>query len=138
MNKKEILEYISKNPDSYMATIDDGKPRVRGIGIYRADESGIIIQISSVKDVYKQLSKNPEAELCFANLREGIQIRVRGRMELLEDANLKKEVVEKRPFLRSLVDREGWDVIKLYCLKHGKACVWTPKTNFEPKAYIEL
>jgi pyridoxamine 5'-phosphate oxidase len=138
VDKKEILDFINKNMTSYMATIEDGKPRVRGIGTYRADENGIIIQVSEVKDIYKQLVKNPETELCFANPKEGMQVRVSGRVELIEDLNLKKEVLEKRQFLMPLVEKHGWEVIKLFCLKHGKATVWTPKTNFDPKTYIEL
>ncbi len=121
-----------------MATLEDGKPRVRAMGMYRADENGIIIQVSEVKDIYKQLAVNPETELCFVNPKEGIQVRVRGRLELLEDAGLKKEVVEKRPFLKPLVEKHGLGVIKLYCLKHGLAHVWTLKTNFEPKTFVEL
>jgi pyridoxamine 5'-phosphate oxidase len=138
MDKKEIIEFISKNPTCHMATLEDGKPRVRGIGIYRADEDGIVIQVSEPKDIYKQLVKNPETELCFSNAKEGIQIRVRGRVELVEDAELKKEVVEKRQFLKPMVDRYGWGVIKLYCLKHGLAHVWTLKVNLEPKTFVQL
>jgi pyridoxamine 5'-phosphate oxidase len=138
MDKKEIIEFLCKNPTCHMATLDNGKPRVRAMGMYRADENGIIIQVSEVKDIDKQLSKDPETELCFINPKEGIQIRVSGRMELLDDLEMKKDVVEKRQFLKPLVDKHGWGVIKLYCLKHGMAHVWTPKVNFEPKTYVQL
>lgn len=138
MDKKEIIDFINKNPTCHMATLEDGKPRVRAMGMYHADENGIIIQLSEVKDIYKQLVKDPETELCFANPKEGIQVRIRGRMELLEDAELKKAVVEKRPFLKPLVEKHGWGVIKMYCLKHGLAHVWTPKVNFDPKTFVQL
>jgi len=138
MDKKEILEFINKNLTCHMATLEDGKPKVRAMGIYRADENGIVIQVSEIKDIHKQLVKNPATELCFDNPKEGIQVRISGNVELLEDAELKKEIVEKRAFLKPLVDKLGWDVIKIWVLKNGVASVWTPKVNFEPKVYVKL
>jgi uncharacterized pyridoxamine 5'-phosphate oxidase family protein len=138
MDKKEILEFINKNLTCHMATVDEGKPRVRAIGIHSADENGIVIQVSEVKDIHKQLVKNPETELCFDNPKEGMQVRVSGRVEPIENLEMKKEIVEQRQFLKPLVDKKGWDVIKLWVLRNGKATFWTPKLNFEPKTYIQL
>ena len=65
MDKKEILEFITKNRVGYLATVEGDKPHVRAMGTYRADEDGIIFSMQSPKDVYKQLVKNPEAEVCY-------------------------------------------------------------------------
>jgi len=102
MDKKGILDFITKHPTAYMATVDGDKPHVRAMGTYRADENGIIFSMQSPKDVYKQLIKNPETELCY--YADGIQIRVSGRMQLVTDMALKKEIVEKRPFYKPGVD----------------------------------
>ena len=44
MTKEEILELIKANPTAYMATVEGNQPRVRAMGIPKADENGIIIQ----------------------------------------------------------------------------------------------
>ena len=137
MTKAEILAAINTNLTSYMATVEGNKPRVRGMGIYRVDENGIIIQTWTTKDIHQQILKNPEVELCF-NSKDGKQIRVSGKVEIVDDMALKQEVVAKRPFMKPVVDQKGWGVVALYRLKHGKACVWTMNTNFDPKTYIEL
>jgi len=137
MTKAEILTAINTNLTAYMATVEGNKPRVRGMGIYRADENGIIIQTWTIKDIHKQILKNPEIELCF-NSKDGKQIRVSGKVEVIDDLALKQEVVAKRPFMKKTVDEKGWGVVAMYALKHGKACVWTMQTNFEPKTYVEL
>jgi uncharacterized pyridoxamine 5'-phosphate oxidase family protein len=54
MDKKEILDFISKNPTCFLATVEGNKPHVRAIGTFRADENGIIYAMQSYKDVYKQ------------------------------------------------------------------------------------
>lgn len=137
MNKAEILEFIRAVRIAYVATVEESRPHVRAIGIYRADDDGILIQVWKIKDIHKQLEKNPEIELCFADPQKSVQVRVSGRAELVEDLALKKQVVEDRPFMKPIVEARGYDVVALYRIK-GKATVWTFQTNFEPKAYIDL
>ena len=138
MNKREVLEFLNRNPVVYLATIDEGKPRVRGMQLYRADEGGIVFQTSTPKDLQKQLERNPEVELCSFNPTEFKQVRVSGRVEQIQDESLKKEVVEKRPFLKPLVENQGLKAITLWRIKNGKAIEWTMEMNFVPKSYVEL
>jgi pyridoxamine 5'-phosphate oxidase len=120
LDKKEILEFISKNPIGFLATCEGKTPHVRAFGLYRADENGIIYFTQNIKDVYKQMVKNPEIEVCYwAN---GVQIRVAGKVKPVEDMAMKKDVVAKAPFLQPQIDANGWDYLKLFCLK-GKAIV---------------
>ena len=140
MDKKEILDFITKNPTAYLATVEGNKPHVRAMGTYRADEKGIIFSMQSPKDVYKQLVKNPEIEVCyFAN---NVQIRVSGRMEQVTDMATKKEILEKRPFYKPGVEKEGWDYVGAFILKHGKATIMDmkgpPTEPGAPKTYITL
>jgi pyridoxamine 5'-phosphate oxidase len=138
MDKNEVLAFLNANHDCHLATVEGNKPHVRAIGIYRADEDGIIIQTSKVKDLYKQLSANPDVELCFNDSKGSLQIRVSGTLELDEDIELKKEILAKRHFLKPLVEKEGYEVLAIYRLKKGVATVWTFPTNFKPKTYIQL
>ncbi len=138
MDKTEVLAFLNDNHDCHLATVEGNKPHVRAIGIYRADENGIIIQTSKVKDLYKQLSANPNVELCFNNSKGSMQVRVSGTVELDEDIELKKEILAKRHFLKPLVEKEGYEVLAIYRLKKGAATVWTFPTNLAPKTYIQL
>ena len=137
MTKDEIIEFIKANPRSFMATVEGNKPHVRGMGIYDASEDGIIIQTWTIKDIHQQVVDNPEVELCFNDFKAGIQVRVSGRAEIIDDVDFKRKVVEDRPFMKPTVEERGIDVVALYRLK-GRANVWTRDRNFEPKEYIEL
>jgi len=106
--------------------------------LYRADENGIVFTTGENKDVHKQLSANPQAEMCFYGAEEGQQVRIGGTVEVLEDLELKKQVVKDYPFLKDWVDREGYDVLIVYCLKNARATTWTMETNFQPKVYTQL
>jgi uncharacterized pyridoxamine 5'-phosphate oxidase family protein len=83
--------------------------------------------------------KNPEVEICFNDLKAGTQVRVSGKVELIQDQALKEEWLVKRPMMKPMVEaRGGLDVIAMFRLKKGKATVWTMAANFDPKTYTEL
>jgi pyridoxamine 5'-phosphate oxidase len=138
MNKAEIIDFMNETHTCYMATLEGNKPHVRAIGIFKADEDGIIIQTWTFKDIYKQLSANPNVELCFHDAKRGVQVRVSGAVELLDDLELKKEIVAERTFMKPIVEERGYEVIAIYRLKKGVAHAWTMKTNLAPKTYIQL
>jgi uncharacterized pyridoxamine 5'-phosphate oxidase family protein len=133
MNKQEILEFICKNPVFALATADDNKPHVRKMMLYRADGNGIIFSTGENKDVRRQLQSNPQVEMCFFSPDQNLQVRIEGTVEVLEDLELKKQIVEDFPFLKEWIDREGYEVLIVYCLKNGRATTWTMQTNFKPK-----
>ncbi|UCB42456.1 MAG: pyridoxamine 5'-phosphate oxidase family protein [Dehalococcoidales bacterium] len=136
MDKKEILEFLNTNRTSHLATMEDGAPRVRAIGIVKADEDGILFQTWRSKDVGKQLEQNPDVEFCFNNYEQRVQLRVRGKVEPVEDTAMKEKFLEQRPNFQKLVD-EGQELV-LYSLKNGLAHVWTFQKNFEPKTFVSL
>jgi pyridoxamine 5'-phosphate oxidase len=137
MNKNEILTFLNANPSCHLATVEGNKPHVRGMLIHKADKSGIIIETGTFKDVYKQLSANPNVELCFNNYQQGIQVRVSGAVEAVDDVKLKDEIITQRPFLKQRVEEGGYEAMAVYRLK-GVAHVWTSATNLAPKSYIQL
>jgi uncharacterized pyridoxamine 5'-phosphate oxidase family protein len=134
MDKKEILAFITANPIGYLATVDGNKARVRGMDTYRADEKGLILYTSKSKDVCKQMIKNPEVEICY--FAKGTQVRVSGRIELVEDLALKKEIVSKREFLKPEYEK-GYDGLAVFRLK-GKATTWSMQNMAAPKTFINL
>ena len=140
MDKKEILEFITKNPIAYMATAENNKPYVRAMGTYKADENGIIFSIQANKDVYKQLATNPETQICYFN--DGVMVRVSGQMDPIEDMKLKEEMVEARPFMKPQIEQEGWDFMKVFKVKNAKATVLDmkagPPAPGAPKEWVDL
>ncbi len=136
MTKEEVMSFVNANPTCYLATVEGDAPHVRAVGMYKADERGILIQISTPKDVYGQLTKNPKVELCFTG--SGKQVRVSGTAEVLETKEVKEQVLKDRPFLKGLVDEKGLDVIKVFRVANAVATVWTMAANLAPKEYIRL
>ena len=138
MTKQEIIEFINKNPTFSLATTEGNQPHVRTMMIYRADENGLIFATTTLKALFQQLQANPIVELCFYNQQEFSQVRIEGSVEILDDMELKKQIVEDLPFLKPLIESKGYDVLICYRIKDAKAIFWTMEKNFEPKQYIQL
>ena len=136
MNKNELLAFLKANPTAYLATVENGSPRVRGMAVYKIDEDDILIQTWKSKDLSKQLFKNPETELCFHSSEAGLQVRVRGIFEPVEEPAAIEQAIKDRPFLKAFVD-QGQEVA-LFRLKDALAHTWTMETNFSDKTFIKL
>ena len=101
MTRKEILAFVNENPVFFLATAQGNAPFVRGMMIFRADESGIYFCTAKHKDVYKQLEANPAAELSLLRSRPPTsRCASTGTWSRFHDLEIKKKVVEKFPFLK--------------------------------------
>jgi len=142
MNKKEIFEFLNTHGVAALATIDGEKPCVRYVWTVKSDEDGILFHTGKHKDLYTQLTANPNVEMCFVNEDKSVQIRVAGTARLLEDPALKQELAEQRPFLKAIARNTGGslDFLSIFLLEKGTATIWTMESNMnpEPKTYIEL
>ena len=145
MEKAKILEFLNANPAFFLATADGNEPRVRAMFLYKADESGIIFHTGPFKEVYDQITSNPNVQMCFYNQEQNMQIRVRGALERSDDIALKQEISShpSRIFMQAWkanckTEQEFYDMFSVFTLKNGIANIWTFVSNFAPKEDFTL
>ena len=136
MNRQQILEFLNDHPVCHLATCEGSQPRVRGMMMYRADASGLVFHTGRPKAIYRQLLANKQVEVCFNS--QDTQVRIAGVVELVEDMDLKKEIVEARPFMRPWIEKHGYDLLVVFRVTQCKAAVWTMARNFEPTQYQRI
>ena len=117
---KEVQEFLKEAGVYYLATVDNGKPRVRPFGTIEIFEDKLYIQTGKSKDVYKQILSNSNVELCA--FKDGKWIRLSG--ELVPDDRLeaKKDMLDKNPSLRGMYNENDDNTIVLY-FKNAKAVI---------------
>ena len=140
MDFEDCIKFANKTPVSYLATVEGDQPRVRALQFWFADESGFYFQIGAMKDMYKQLQANQKVEACFWQPDEtaGTMMRVAGKIEFVDDPELKRKVIEDRPFLKTFgltFDHPG---LIIFRIAKGEAYFWTIATNLEPKKFIKF
>lgn len=140
MDRHEIQAIINTNPLFFLATIEAGEPRVRGMLLYRADDEGILFHTGGMKDLYRQLLANPAVELCFFAQQQMVQVRVRGTARRVDDQQLKEEIVNApgREFLKPWVESQGLDILEVFRVENCQALLWTMATNFAPKEPVKI
>lgn len=117
---KEAQEFLKSAGVYYLATIDSNKPRVRPFGTCEIFENKLYIQTGKSKDVYKQIEKNPNVELCA--FKDGKWIRVSGKLVADDRREAKKDMLDKNPDLRGMYNEDDDNTIVLY-LENAKAVI---------------
>ncbi len=129
MELKENIDFANANPVCIIATEDGDQPRVRGVLMMSADESGFYFALLSPKQVCHQLKANPKVEVCYYNNSadpgQAKQMRVTGVAELCQDPDLIDKVAHDRAFLEQLAGQPIRPIIEIWRVSHGEAHFWT-------------
>ena len=109
---QEVYEFLKNCGTYYLATVDGDQPRVRPFGTVDIFEGKLYIQTGKVKDVSKQLLKNPKAEICaFAN---GTWVRVAGELIPDERIEAKQHMLDAYPSLQGMYKADDGNTEVLY------------------------
>ena len=115
---EKICNFLKEAGVYYLATVEDGQPRVRPFGTAHIFEGKLYIQTGKVKPVSKQIAENPKVEICA--FKDGKWLRLAG--ELVEDDRIeaKKSMLDAYANLRAMYDENDGNTQVLY-FKNGVA-----------------
>ncbi len=132
---KEILLFANENPSCWLATTEDAQPRVRGMWMWFADETGFYFHTGTTKSLYKQFCDNPKVEAGFirnADKPNFEMLRVTGIVEELHDAELEKRLYEERAWLLNNMEVAGVDTrLSIFRIVKGSAYIWNMSMNLK-------
>lgn len=117
---KDVEKFLKECGVYYIATIDGDVPRVRPFGTITIFEDHLYIQTGKSKEVYKQIEKNNNVEIC--GFKDGKWIRVSGKLVPDDRVEAKKWMLDNYPELRGMYDEHDDNTIVLY-LESGKAVI---------------
>ena len=129
---EEILKFVKDCGVYYLATVDNNRPKVRPFGTFEIFEGHLYIQTGKKKDVYKQIEKNSNVELCA--YKDGKWIRVSGNLILDDRIEAKKDMLDKNPSLRGMYNENDDNTAVLYFEKG----IATISSFTEPPKVIEF
>ena len=91
-------EYLKANPVFHLATVEEGKGRVRPFGFVMQRNNLLYFGTSTTKDVYRQLVANPEVEISDMGS-DGTWLRIRGKVAFDGSREAKAQVFDEAPNL---------------------------------------
>ena len=97
---QKVEKFLKEAGTYYLATVDGDQPRVRPFGTIHIFEGKLYIQTGKMKDVSKQIHKNPKVEICA--FKDGDWLRLSG--ELVEDERVeaKTSMLDAYPNLKQM------------------------------------
>jgi len=96
---QEVYDFLKKSKTYYLATVEGDQPRVRPFGTAHIFEDKLYIQTGKVKDVSKQMMKNPKIEICAMG--EGEWIRIQAKAIEDDRIEAKESLLEAYPNLKN-------------------------------------
>ncbi|MBQ6285864.1 MAG: pyridoxamine 5'-phosphate oxidase family protein [Bacilli bacterium] len=117
---EDVQKFLKDCGIYYLATIDNNKPKVRPFGTAEIYEGHLYIQTGKKKDVYKQIEKNNNVEICA--FKDSKWIRVSGNLILDNRIEAKKDMLDKNPNLRGMYNENDDNTAVLY-FEHAKAVI---------------
>ncbi|MCR4671751.1 MAG: pyridoxamine 5'-phosphate oxidase family protein [Lachnospiraceae bacterium] len=115
---ERICQFLEEAGAYYLGTTEGDQPRVRPFGTVLLYDGRLYIQTGKVKDVSKQIAKNPKVEICA--FKDGKWLRIAGVLENDDNRDVKVAMLEKMPSLGRMYSPDDGNMQMLY-LKSGKA-----------------
>ena len=97
---EEVYEFLKKAGTYYLATVENGQPRVRPFGTVHIYNGRLYFQTGKVKSVSRQLHVNPRFEICA--MADGRWLRVEGTAAEDDDRAARVSMLEAYPSLQAL------------------------------------
>ena len=108
----DVYKFLKKAETYYLATVEDGQPRVRPFGTVNIFEGKLYIQTGKEKTVFQQLMANPNAEICGCY--KGTWLRVSGKLVDDNRVEAKKSMLDAYPNLRGRYNENDDNTRVLY------------------------
>ena len=109
---EEVYEFLNECGAYYLATVDGDQPRVRPFGTALIFEDKLYIQTSKVKNVSKQMIKNPKIEICAFSGDTWVRVEALA----IEDDRIepKQKMLDEHPQLKAMYSAEDENTQVLY------------------------
>ena len=108
----DVYKFLKKADTYFLATVENGEPRVRPFGTVHIFEGKLYIQTGKSKAVFQQLEANPNAELCATY--KGTWLRIRGKLIDDNRVEAKKSMLDAYPNLRGRYNENDDNTRVLY------------------------
>lgn len=109
---QKVNDFLKEAGTYYLATVEDNQPRVRPFGTINIFDGKLYIQTGKVKEVAKQLEKNPKAEI--SAMVGDKWIRVSGKLVVDERIEAQTSMLDAYPSLQAMYKAGDGNTTVLY------------------------
>ena len=119
---QEVIKFLQENINGCLATVDNGKPRVRPFQFMLENDGKLFFCTNNKKKVFRQLKANPYVEFC-SSTPAFAWIRLSGEIKFSDDLKIKEKVIEKSALVKSLYKTADNPIFEVFYIEHGIAVI---------------
>lgn len=117
---QQAIRFLQENSTGFLATVDNGKPRVRPFQFMLEEGGKLYFCTNNTKEVFKQLQANPLVEFC-SSTPNFAWIRLSGEAKFSDDVSIKTRIVQASDLVRSIYKTPDNPIFQIFYIEHGTA-----------------
>ena len=110
------MEFFGKNPFGFLATVDNGKPRVRAFSVLKIEGDTLYFGTSNDRAVFVQLKETLLAEWVAMDPKTYMTVRAFGQVVFIDDMETKRAAIASSPMLREMYTEENEHEFEMFYL----------------------
>ena len=118
-NAEKICKFLDEAKVYFFATVEDEKPHVRPMNVYKLINGKVYFLVADHKSAYKQLQKNPNCEL-ISFKGAGDWLRISGKTVFIKDESIPQQLVDTDKSYREFYDKNGYKPTAFYFEGHAE------------------
>jgi uncharacterized pyridoxamine 5'-phosphate oxidase family protein len=122
---EEVIKFLKENRIGFLASVDNGKPRVRPWGFMFEEKGRFYFCTNTTKEVYKQLKNVPYVEFSCTNKESNTWLRLRGQITFSDDRKIKEKIIGSNELLKNMYKTADNPIFTIFYLEHGTASIWS-------------
>lgn len=115
----EVLTFLQDNPVFYLATVEGNIPKVRPFGFAMNFEGKLYFCTSNQKPVFRQLSANPNFEVCTTS-KTNEWLRLKGKAVFNTTRQTKQAALDAMPMLKNMYSVDD-SLFELFYIENAEA-----------------
>ena len=119
---EQVLKLIEQAGYGCLATVENGKPRVRPFGFRFEEEGKLYFCTNSEKDVYKQLIELPYVEYSVTT-KEMVTARINAEVTFTEELDKKEKAINSSDLVKKLYKSAENPIFKVFYIEHGTSTI---------------
>lgn len=127
---QEVYEFLKQAGTYFLATNENGQPRVRPFGTVNLYKDRLYIQTGKVKAVSRQLHANPKLEICA--MAGGEWLRIEASAVEDDDREARVSMLEAYPSLQAMYSPDDGNT-EVWYLRNVTATIYS--FTAEPKVF---
>ena len=118
--KQEIVDYLNECGVFFFSTVKGDAPVTRPLGFKMLHEGELYFGVGTFKEVYAQLTANPNVYICALKPDKSGWLRISGKAVCDDDPALVDACFQVMPDLKGLYEANGWKM-GIFHLAEGTA-----------------